>query len=418
MDQELDQSATGGAPGPPQDTLNTALTGHHLDHAQEVRALAILAMVVFGFLALVAILYAIRWMCLLTNNKVHKDSSELAEPEESSVRLGGGPADDDRVMSHTDQVSDSESAKRCYPSHDKMLELHLPKKKRGLEKEEGVSVQTLKDLPDYSKVVLKHDQMYVGGLSKHPKEPPSYISTLETPGTRKIVWPTQAISGTSVLKTARPPSRKSSSIDVMKIGDAPILGAPKGTTISSGSSINTAKEPVLVAASGQAGEQIVGVQPQLIAPPSGPAPAQAPGLLQPIPASSAALATPGPQPKPFTSSNLMITGKSSVRTASRAENARAANAVKVTAAPVSITAMRRKPLPKAFTDQTKLPTGQPDTGIKTAKSPLADLPVSTPPRDARGGSPEGSKTVSMTSRSSKSSIDAAPGGTAAKESTK
>ncbi|RCN26143.1 hypothetical protein ANCCAN_28136 [Ancylostoma caninum] len=60
-----------GAPGPPQDTLNTALTGHHLDHAQEVRALAILAMVVFGFLALVAILYAIRWMCLLTNNKVH-----------------------------------------------------------------------------------------------------------------------------------------------------------------------------------------------------------------------------------------------------------------------------------------------------------------------------------------------------------
>ncbi|KAL6733144.1 hypothetical protein Aduo_003822 [Ancylostoma duodenale] len=154
MDQELDQSATGGAPGPPQDTLNTALTGHHLDHAQEVRALAILAMVVFGFLALVAILYAIRWMCLLTNNTVHKDSSEFAEPEESSVRLGSAPTDDG-VMSHTDQVSDSESAKRCYPSRDKMLELHLPKKERGSEREEGLSEQTLKDLPDYLKVVLK-----------------------------------------------------------------------------------------------------------------------------------------------------------------------------------------------------------------------------------------------------------------------
>ncbi|KAL6733143.1 hypothetical protein Aduo_003821 [Ancylostoma duodenale] len=256
--------------------------------------------------------------------------------------------------------------------------------------------------------------MYVGGLSKHSKEPPSYISTLETPGTRKIVWPTQSISGTSILKTAKPPSRRSSSIDVMKIGEAPILSAPKGTTISSGSSINTAKEPVLVAASGQAGPQIVSGQPQLIAPASGPSAAQAPGLLiQPVPASSAALPTPGPQSKPFTSSNLMITGKSSVRTASRAENARAANAVKVTAAPVSITAMRRKPLPKAFTDQTKA-----DTGIKTAKSPLADLPVNTPPRTARGVSPEVGKTVSMSSRSSKSSADVAPRGTAAAGSTK
>ncbi|EYC07614.1 hypothetical protein Y032_0069g315 [Ancylostoma ceylanicum] len=155
MNQEMDQSATGGAPGPPQDTLNTVLTGHHLDHAQEVRALAILAMVVFGFLAFVAILYAIRWICLLNNNKVHTDGSEFAEVEESSVRLGGVSGDDDKVTSHTDQISDSESAKRCYPSRDKTLELHLPKKKQESEREEGLSEEALKAVPDYSKIVLR-----------------------------------------------------------------------------------------------------------------------------------------------------------------------------------------------------------------------------------------------------------------------
>ncbi|EPB79031.1 hypothetical protein ANCCEY_01888 [Ancylostoma ceylanicum] len=226
------------------------------------------------------------------------------------------------------------------------------------------------------------------------------------------VWPTQSISGTSILKTARPPSRKSSTIDVMKISDAPILSAPKKTPSSPGSSMKAAnKEPTLVVVSGQVqpAPQVT-VQPQLIAPP--PAQGAPAALIQPVSASPALVPTPGPravvaQPKPFTSSNMMISGKSSVRTASRAENARAANVVKVTAAPVSISAMRRKPLPKAFTGQTKISSG-PTADVATAKSALSDLPVTTPPRTARAVSPDGGKTVSMSSRSSKSSTDAAP----------
>ncbi|KAK6733384.1 hypothetical protein RB195_017243 [Necator americanus] len=351
---DKNQPPSGGAPGPPKESM-TPLVGDHSDHAHELRALAILAIVVFGFLTVAAILYMLRWVCIQFSGEKHAVSAESPDIDEGvySERLERTPAEEDKGASHSEQVSDSESTKRCYPSPDKMFELNLAKKKREREKEkEGVSLKILKAVPDYSKIVLKQDEMYVGGLSKHPKVPPSYISTLEMPGTRKVLWAPQSISGATVLKTARSKSaRKSSSIDKMKIVDAPILTAPKKSAKSPAeSSIKTAVEVYPPETQSTPQTQIAAVSAQLtplhVAQPMQPLEAS-PGMA-PILASQPMETTQKTQPKPFSSSNLMISGEASVRTASRAEGSKNAAAVKITAAPVIISAMRRRPLPKEF----------------------------------------------------------------------
>ncbi|KHJ82734.1 hypothetical protein OESDEN_17571, partial [Oesophagostomum dentatum] len=121
-----------------------------------------------------------------------KSAAEVGELPEEPIEEAPPPpppppVDEDKIMSHSEQISESDSAKRCYPSQELTFELSIPKTKRPSQKEAPAPVKVLRPAPDYSAIVLKNNQMYVGGLSKRPRDPPSYLSTLEKPGTQTPV---------------------------------------------------------------------------------------------------------------------------------------------------------------------------------------------------------------------------------------
>ncbi|CAJ0608415.1 unnamed protein product, partial [Cylicocyclus nassatus] len=327
----MSERSNGGVPGPSASD-NAVYVVDGPSHEQEVRALAILAIVVIGFLAIIALLYTIRWVCLLMKIRRESEKTEAAEAE-SSLHGDTEPADEDVISGLT---SESESAKRCYPSTEKMIELMLFKKTPE-KKKEGVTLGTMKPCPDYSQIAFKNEQMYIGGLSKRPKEPPGNVSTLETPYAKNVGQLPQTAGENAILSAKSPPKK---SQEVRNAGAAPVLadtdqvplGVPPRTQLPLG------KTQLSLAPAGIVSTPVQ--QPQL-----------------------------NPQSRPYTGADMMIVGQSSARSASSTDginaDARVADAgVKITGAAVSIKPMRhhldgimkvylRRPAVRSYKEQKK-----------------------------------------------------------------
>ncbi|CAJ0608416.1 unnamed protein product [Cylicocyclus nassatus] len=347
----MSESPNGGAPGPP--VMDGTLFVERRPTYGEFSTLVMFALFVAVFLAMVALLYVIRWVCerMVVDRGVATEGSEVIEEESSSQTE---PADEKEM---SELVSDSESAKRCYPSTEKMVELLVPKITE--IKKERVAMGTLRPCSGYSDIAVKNEQMYVGGLSKRLREPPRYISTLEPPEIRKADQLRQTESGSPALHT----------------GKSSFKAPPEDK--------NTAATPVLITSDKTPAEQVRQTQIPL----SG---------TQPPLASPGIVSTPGPQSQVTlqsapASSDIVIVGQSSARSASSADGidagARAATGVKITGATVSIKPMRRKGVRKA------------SIGKRTVL-PQSVLPeVTTPPQTARAVTPVSSK-LSRTTNSS------------------
>ncbi|PIO70413.1 hypothetical protein TELCIR_07736, partial [Teladorsagia circumcincta] len=299
-------------------------TIHHLDSAHEIHA--------------VAVTVAEKFQIDLDSIIVSPEQEPETSKEQESLHLA----------SLHEEKSESESAKRCYPSQTKMLDIVITKKRQEGAKAEFLAVQPDRPPPAY--VDVESGGIRVGGLTKRSLAEESYKTALEPPPEKTKTWPTASDLSTMIERTTRSvPSKTATTDDKMST-------ARDSTDKSFISSTSTAAAPTVAAiplATTQASKQSA---------------TAAPTTMEPIVQSRQDPTTPAtsattPASRTLQRSDITISGQSSVAT--KVRSSKTDTGADIAGGPVSVSAMRQKSTLKTPSIATKT---QATSGLTTTKA--------------------------------------------------